>query len=124
MNIERWRRIRELSEQAAARPAPERAQWLALVEPDAALRARALELADDDLALDEAQPHAWSPHAVAAAVEVVGEAEAAAEGVSRRGGEGELRGGRAGRRVSRRGGRGEEGGGGERGGEGAVHHGG
>lgn len=44
MNIERWRRIRELSEQAAARPAPERAQWLALVEPDAALRARALEL--------------------------------------------------------------------------------
>ena len=72
MNIERWRRIRELSEQAAARPAPERAQWLAMVEPDAALRARALQLADDDPALDAAQPHAWSPQAVAAAVEAVG----------------------------------------------------
>ena len=69
MNLDRWRRIRELSEAAAARPAAERAAWLESVEPDAELRARALALVDGSEANATSQAPAIDPDAIAAAID-------------------------------------------------------
>jgi serine/threonine-protein kinase len=73
MNLDRWRRIRELSEAAAERPEAERAAWLESVEPDAELRARALALladrTDETKATATTQPSRLSPEAIAAAVD-------------------------------------------------------
>lgn len=71
MNHERWRRIRELSEAAAARPAAERAAWLESVEPDAELRARALALVEEAEfdAGSVKHPSALDSDAIAAAID-------------------------------------------------------
>lgn len=71
MNLDRWRRIRELSEAAAERPESERAAWLESVEPDAELRARALALLADrtDESTATTQPSRLSPEAIAQAVD-------------------------------------------------------
>lgn len=71
MNLDRWRRIRELSEAAAERPEGERAAWLAAVEPDVELRARALALIEgaDSVGQTATQPSGISPASIAAAID-------------------------------------------------------
>lgn len=71
MNLDRWRRIRELTEAAAARPAAERAAWLESLEPDAELRARVLALVDEaeSDAGTATQRSTIDPAAIAAAID-------------------------------------------------------
>jgi serine/threonine-protein kinase len=71
MNLDRWRRIRELSEAAAGLPAAERRTWLESVESDADLLARALALIEESESDSGSAdpPGSVSPQAIAAAVE-------------------------------------------------------
>lgn len=71
VDIERWRRIRELSELAASRPTDERLNWLASVEADPAVRARVLDLCDEEPVGVSAEASEWTPEAVSASVEAL-----------------------------------------------------
>lgn len=71
MNLDRWRRIRELSEAAAALPAEQRRRWIESVENDADLCARALALIEepDTNAADGGRIGRFDVDALAAAVD-------------------------------------------------------
>lgn len=71
MNIDRWRRIRELSEAAAALPADQRRCWIESVETDIELCARSLALVEESdwNAADRGRTGSFDLDAVAAAVD-------------------------------------------------------
>lgn len=71
VDIERWRRIRELLELAASQPTGERMAWLAGVEADPAVRARVFELCEEDPVGAPAEAPEWTPAAISASMDAL-----------------------------------------------------